>query len=234
MAVYDAANHEANAKNLAETIKILENQKKELEETLKIREVMGIAQAAQGGVTAFSGGIMSQLSAMQCLFPDLSGWGVPRAITPNFGSVCSARRFVDELLTVGDESIGDGQGQQRTRPPEINRERVLQQRQMVLREAALNGLALAYQQKHETPQSAQRIASAAADAANSTTIHGDLQAVNKLLVVIAEQMVAQRMLLAALLENSAGVNLQNVPVSFFGPSPAPLSQPNGGSYQFGE
>lgn len=230
MAVYDAANHEANAKNLAETIKMLSETKHILDQATRMRQALGSIGPSSFGAASFQSGIMSQLAGMQCLFPSMSGWGIPRSLTPNFGSVCSSRRFLDDLLTLGDHTEGQGQG--RSRPPEINRAKVLEQRQVVYREATLNGLALAYQQKNDIPQSAQRIANIASDAAAATDLLGKTDATNRLLVVIAEQMVAQRMLLAALLESTSATNLQSVPVNFYGPGSPMLSRPV--SDQFGE
>lgn len=226
MAVYDATNHATNAEALANTAKSLVETKRLLDQTIQMRGTLGSLGPSAFGSGGFTSGISAQLSGMQCLFPNLTLLNVPRSIVPNFGSVCSSRRFFDEMLTL-DEVDG------RRRPAEITRERILTNRETMRKDATLNALSLSYQQKQDVQQSAQRVQAIAADAAAAVDLVGKVDATNRLLAALAEQLIGQRMLLASLLELTATEQLQMIPVNFSGPTAQPNFQPASGT-RFGE
>lgn len=231
MAVFDGANLEQNAQQLANAIKQLEQAKKLYDQANQIRGVLGSGGASPAGALGFGSGISSTLSGMQCLFPTMSKWSIPSGITPNFGSVCSSRRFIDQMFTLPDPNDPNS----RNLVGKVNRNAILEQRRTVYREATMNGLALAYQQKNDVPQSTQRVASIAAEAANAPDIHSDLQVTNKLLVAIAEQLIAQRMVMSGLLEAVTSQQLQSVPVNFTGGESESLVRPeSNANTPFGE
>lgn len=229
MAVYDAANHEAALKDLAEAMKTVKELESILGQANQIRGVLGAVGGSSSGIGGFGSGISSTISGMQCLFPTMSSWGIPRSVTPNFGSVCSSRKFIDEMFTLPDPNDPAS----RSRVGQVNRDTILKQRQTVYREAAMNGLALAYQQKQDVPQSTQRAQAAAAEAAAAPDIHSDLQVTNKLLVMMIEQQIATRMLTAGMLEVIAAQQIQSVPITFYGELPA-ATPASANSGQFGE
>lgn len=209
MAVYDATNHATNAETLANTAKSLAETQKLLNQTTQMRSTIGTLGPSSFGPGGFTSGIASQLAGMQCLFPNLNLFNVPRSISPNFGSVCSSRRFFNDMLTL-DEVEG------RRRPPEITRERILSNRETMRKDATLNALSLSYQQKQDISQSAQRVQAIAADAAAAPDLVTKVDATNRLLAALAEQMIGQRMLMASLLEIVAAAQLQTIPVNFSG------------------
>lgn len=221
MAVIDGANLEQNAQQLVTTMKQLEEAKRLYDQANAMRSVLGGAGASPAGALGFGSGISSTLSGMQCLFPTMDPWKIPSGITPNFSSVCSSRRFIDQMFTVPDPNNPDT----KNLVGKVDRSAILEKRSVVYREATMNGLALAYQQKQDVPQSTQRIASIAAEAAAAPDIHSDLQVTNKLLVAIAEQLIAQRMVMAGLLEAVTAQQLQSVPVNFYGKEPESLVRP---------
>jgi hypothetical protein len=227
MAVYDATNHQTNIQSLLNTGKTLAETQKLLGETTQMRSTLGNVGASPFGAAGFTSGISAQLSGMQCLFPNLNLFNIPRSIMPNFSSVCSSRSFFNDMLTL--EEV-DG----RRRPPEITRERVLSNREQMRKDAALNGLSLAYQQKQDVPQSARRIQSIAADAAAASDLVGKVDATNRLLAALAEQMIAQRMLLTGILEVTSAETLNGVPVNFATTTSSTAPYPTGGEYRLGQ
>lgn len=231
MAVIDGANLEQNAQQLVTAMKQLEEAKRLYAQANAMRSVLGASGGSPAGALGFGSGISSTLSGMQCLFPTMSGWSIPNGISPNFGSVCSSRRFIDQMFTLPDPKDPNS----RNLVGKVDRAAILEQRQTVYREATMNGLALAYQQKNDVPQSTQRVASIAAEAANAPDIHSDLQVTNKLLVAIAEQLIAQRMVMAGLLEAVTAQQMQSVPVNFYGKEAESLVRPASNSdTPFGE
>lgn len=221
MPVTDAGNLAENAQQTAKAIEMLAEAKKLLSQANQIRGVLGSVGGSSSGGLGYGAGISSSLAGMQCLFPTMSSWNVPNAITPNFGSVCSSRKFIDQMFTLPDPSNPES----RHLVGKVDRAAILEKRSVVYREATMNGLALAYQQKQDVPQSTQRIASIAGEAAAAPDIHSDLQATNKLLVAIAEQLIAQRMVMAGLLEAVTAQQLQSVPVNFYGKETDSLVRP---------
>lgn len=227
MAVYDATNHQTNIQTLLNTGKTLAETQRLLGEAEQMRNSLGRNGASAYGSAGFTSGLSAQLSGMQCLFPNLDLLNIPRSILPNFGSVCSSRSFFNDMLTL-EEVNG------RRRPPEITRERVLSNREQMRKDAALNGLSLAYQQKQDVPQSAQRIQGIAADAAAASDLVGKVDATNRLLAALAEQLIAQRMLLAGILEVTSTETLQGVPVNFATTTGNSAPYPAGGEYRLGQ
>lgn len=221
MAVIDSTNLVENARQTATAIEQLAEAKRLLNQANQMRTVLGSAGSSPAGALGFGSGISSTLSGMQCLFPTMDPWKIPSGILPNFGSVCSSRRFIDQMFTVPDPSDPIS----RHLVGKVDRTAILEKRSVVSREATMNGLALAYQQKQDVQQSTQRVASIAAEAAAAPDIHSDLQVTNKLLVAIAEQLIAQRMIMAGLLEAVTAQQLQSVPVNFYGKEADSLVRP---------
>lgn len=212
MPTFDAANYDANMQDLAKTVQLLQQTQSLVDKAQSMSSVLGSGGASAAGALGFSSGTTSLLSGMSCLFPNMSSWSIPSGITPNFSSVCSGRKFIDSMFTLPNPN----DPAQKNLVGTVNRAAILKQRHTVYREASLNGLALAYQQKQAVPQDAQRVASIAAEAAAAPDIHTDLQVTNKLLVEVLNQLLAQRMVMAGLLEAVSSKQLQSVPVNFYG------------------
>jgi hypothetical protein len=138
---------------------------------------------------------------------NLSSWSLPRDLqAPDLSSMSSSRSFLDKALSLtpdknGNMAYGD-------------RDSATQRRQLAARDAAMNGYALALAQRQQIQPALERVATAADEADTAPDEIAELHQTNKLLAAIAGELVAQRSLMAAMLELTASKALQEQPVLF--------------------
>lgn len=204
MAVYDAANHVETSQTLAQALKLVDQGQQALSQ-------LNAMKSAIGTVGGISSGVSSSLRSLNgSIAPpamNLSSWSLPRDLqAPDFSSMSSSRSFLDKAIALtpdknGNMAYGD-------------RDSATQRRQLAARDAAMNGYALALAQRQQIQPALERVATAADEADAAPDEIAELHQTNKLLAVIAGELVAQRSLMAAMLEMTASKALQEQPVLF--------------------
>jgi hypothetical protein len=206
MAVYDAANHAETSQTLAQTIKILDETKQQVDQLTSVASTLGaFGSSSSAGVLSSS---LRTVNASMSIPPmNFDNWNLPSSMpTPNLGSFGSARDFVGQALGVTPDknktlAYGDFDAAQRRRA-------------LAFRDAAWNGYAIALQQRQTIAPALERVAGLSDQADAAPTVIEEIRASNKLLAAIAGELVAQRAVMTAYLEIASSQAIATAPVIF--------------------
>src|SRR5260221_10270976 len=100
MAVYDAANHAETSQTLAQTLKIFDQARQQVQQLTSVVSTLGsFGSSSSAGVLSSS---LRTVNASMSVPPmSFDGWKLPDGMqTPNLGSFGSAREFVGQALGV--------------------------------------------------------------------------------------------------------------------------------------
>jgi hypothetical protein len=205
MAVYDAANHAETSQTLAETLKIFDQARQQVQQLTSVVTSLGSAgSSSTAGVLSSS---LRTINASMSVPPmSFDTWKLPDGMQPNLGSFDMARDFVGQALGVTPGTnrtlaYGDFDAAQRRRA-------------LAFHDAAWNAYALAIQQRQTIAPALERAAGLSDQADAAPTIIEEIRASNKLLAAIAGELVAQRSIMAAYLEVVSSQAIATAPVVF--------------------
>lgn len=99
-------------------------------------------------------------------------------------------------------------------PTALMRQHAEQRRIAALTDASFNALSIGLAERGRSAQSAAQLGALAADASNSVDLRNDVAVTNKILLQIGAELVAQRQILAALLESEGAKGVRETPVTF--------------------
>src|SRR6266568_8350996 len=206
MAVYDAANHAETSQTLAQTLKIFDQARQQVQQLTSVVSTLGsFGSSNTAGVLSSS---LRTVNASMSVPPmSFDSWKLPNGMqTPNLGSFGSARDFVGQAFGVTPDknktlAYGSFDAAQRRRA-------------LAFRDAAWNGYALAIQQRQTIAPALERAAGLSDQADAAPTVIEEIRASNKLLAAIAGELVTQRAVMAAYLEIVSSQAIATAPVIF--------------------
>ena len=203
-AVSDAATHAILRKTQSVETKQLTNIEKALNTAKDLNRAIGKQGRLITDAGSIAGSIGRETARLNALGKDFEGWGlrdeeIKEALSAlrSFGD---AKAFViRHLVTVKSEEGGYSiRGVNKT----------MKRRQRATQEAATAGYAIALSERQAAVASASDLSALAGRAAAATTLREDVATTNQILLIVGQELIAQRVLLSQMLELMAGEALE--------------------------
>lgn len=205
MSVFDPTVNASVLKTHAEAVKQLEEARKILAEAQKHSAILGAVGKVQRG--DYIGGAQSFLRSTAGIAAKLEEWNLEHGQTPpEDGGPAEMRSFLEETTIIWNDPA---------KPPTAeDRQTVETRRLSALADGALNALSIGLAERGRAGQAASRLTMLAVEASNSVDLRSDVATTNKILLQLGTELVAQRQILAALLEYEGARGVRETPVTF--------------------